>query len=77
MTRENSKKVIVWRPFPSPTQRSTEPLPAVPVVLNAYQRNNSREESSSAKDDAAISRWVELADILNGNKKARKKGSAA
>ena len=77
MAREKNKKVVVWRPFPSPTKRSTEPLPAVPAVLDAYKRNDPKEESSSAKDDAAISRWIELADILNGSKKTRKKSSAA
>lgn len=70
MTRQKNK-VVVWRPFPSPTKRDDSPLPAVPNVLNAY-----KEHSAINKDEAAINRWIELADILNG-KKARKKSSAA
>ena len=68
-------KVIIWRPFPSPTKRET----ALPSVLSLSGLVKPRkEESNAAKDEAAVSRWVELADILNGKKRtARKRKWAA
>ena len=36
-----------------------------------------KQNSPSANDEAAVNRWVELADILNGKKKDHKKRSAA
>jgi len=39
----------------------------------------SKEESQRERDQAAVSRWIELADILNGKTKpkAKKRGAAA
>ena len=66
-------KVIVWRPFPSPTKRDASEVPA---VLNPLE--SSLEESQRERDQAAVNRWTDLADILNGDAKPkpRKKGAA-
>jgi hypothetical protein len=65
-------KVVVWRPFPSPTPREiTPPMRAVSNILS-----RPKDESQSSKDKAVVERWIELADVLNG-KKAKKKASAA
>lgn len=74
MTRDKNK-VIVWRPFPSPTKRDSA---VVPAVLKSREIN--REEVEREQDQAAVNRWIELADILNGNakpkSKAKKRGAA-
>ena len=63
-------KVVIWRPFPSPTKRE----PALPSVLSLSGLvKPPKQESNSAKDEAAVSRWVELADILNGKKRTTRK----
>jgi hypothetical protein len=67
-------KVVIWRPFPSPTKRET----AMPSVLSlSGLLRPQKQNSTSANDEAAVNRWVELADILNGKKKDHKKRSAA
>ena len=63
---KDKTKVIVWRPFPSPNKRESS---AVRGVINPLQP--SAEESQSERDQAAVSRWIELADILNGDSRAR------
>jgi hypothetical protein len=70
MAREKKNKVIVWRPFPSPTKRDASD------VLNPLE--SSPEESQRQRDQAEVNRWTELADILNGNAepKQKKKGAA-
>jgi hypothetical protein len=66
-------KVVIWRPFPSPTKRET----ALPSVLSLSGLvKPEKEDSNAAKDQAAVNRWVELADILNGQKKANKRKAA-
>ena len=74
MTRDKNK-VIVWRPFPSPTKRDAA---VVPALLKS--RELSRGEFEREQDQAAVNRWIELADILNGNakpkSKAKKRGAA-
>lgn len=67
-------KVVIWRPFPSPTKRETA-LPSV-LSLSGLIRPK-KEDSNAAKDEATVNRWVELADILNGQKKANNKRKAA
>ena len=73
MTREKHK-VVIWRPFPSPTKREAT---AVRGMVSTMQP--SKEESQRERDQAAVSRWIELADILNGKtkSKAKKRGAAA
>lgn len=67
-------KVVIWRPFPSPTKRE----PALPSVLSLSGLVKPQNEiSPSAKEDATVKRWVELADILNGNAKPNRRKSAA
>jgi len=67
-------KVVIWRPFPSPTKRE----PGLPSVLSLSGLLKPQPENPSrAKDEAAVNRWVELADILNGKKKVNKKRWAA
>ena len=67
-------KVVIWRPFPSPTQRDRV-LPSLlsfPNVLRPPRQNSEKEN-----DEALVNRWVELADVLNAKKKIPKKKSAA
>lgn len=66
-------KVVIWRPFPSPTKRESAP-PSV-LSLSGLLKPH-KEDSNRAKDEAAVSRWVELADILNGKKRANRKRAA-
>ena len=66
-------KVVIWRPFPSPTKRET----AFPSVLSLSGLvKPKKEDSIAAKDEAAVKRWVELADILNGKKKTKRRWAA-
>jgi len=67
-------KVVIWRPFPSPTKRDT----ALPSVLSLSGLvKPPQEQSALVKEDAAVKRWVELADILNGNTKPNRRRRAA
>jgi hypothetical protein len=66
-------KVVIWRPFPSPTKRDT----ALPSVLSLSGLiKPKKEDSNAAKDEATVNHWVELADILNGQKKVNKRKAA-
>jgi hypothetical protein len=67
-------KVVIWRPFPSPTKRETV-LPSV-LSLSGLVKPQ-KEDSNATKDEAAVNRWVELADILNGNTKPNRRRRAA
>ena len=69
---KDKTKVIVWRPFPSPTKREST---AVRGVINPLRP--SVEESQSERDQAAVNRWIELADILNGNGRPKQKKKRA
>jgi hypothetical protein len=61
-------KVVIWRPFPSPTKRE----PALPSVLSHFGLlKPQQQDSTAARDETTINRWVELADILNGKKKKK------
>lgn len=74
VSRPNKNKVVIWRPFPSPTKRE----PALPSVLSLSGLvKPQREISNSVKEDAAVKRWVELADILNGHSKPNRRKRAA
>ncbi|PYY10413.1 MAG: hypothetical protein DMG61_21960 [Acidobacteria bacterium] len=67
-------KVIIWRPFPSPTKRDRE----LPSVLSfSGMLKPEKQNSQRTNDEAFVQRWVELADTLNGKKKPNKKRSAA
>ena len=71
---KEKNKVIVWRPFPSPTKRET--APPAPELTRLTARP---EELQSERDQAAVNRWIELADILTGRAKpkAKKKNAVA
>ena len=69
-----NNKVVIWRPFPSPTKR--EPAPPSVLSLSGLVKPLT-ESSNSVKEDATVRRWVELADILNGNAKPNRRKSAA
>lgn len=71
MAREKNK-VIVWRPFPSPTKREGS---VVPAIVNPLK--STAEESQSERDQAAVNRWIELADMLNGKPKPKQKRKPA
>lgn len=67
-------KVVIWRPFPSPTKR--EPAPPSVLSLSGLVKPQT-ESSNSVKEEATVKRWVELADILNGNARPNRRKSAA
>lgn len=67
MTRDKNK-VIVWRPFPSPTKKKTG---VINGMLNPLRVGT--EESQRQEDQAAVNRGIELADILNGTGKPKLK----
>lgn len=69
---QEKNKVIVWRPFPSPTKREGSVMPAMINPLKSMS-----QESQSERDQAAVNRWIELADMLNGNPKPKNKRKGA
>ena len=63
-------KVVIWRPFPSPTKRELV-LPS--VLSHSGLLKPQLQDSTAAKDATMVNRWIELADILNGKKTSTKK----
>jgi len=65
-------RVIIWRQFPSPTKHEVS-RPPIPMVPTHSQSDEQRPEHES--DEAAIKHWMELADVMNGKRRASKKSS--